>query len=180
MQHSLLHTREHVGLHHAAADQNSLWRMTEHQECAQLAEIVGFDGPDGIGGRGVFERTSRTSDDRGATGQSFQAVLVIRTNAAKGGIGGMASHINMPELRMHESVNGAPMVNDSHTNAGTDGNVGDAVQMLARAPSQFTQGGTIDVGVKPHGPVDAMLQRPDQIDVLPAGFGRAGNEPKSW
>ena len=68
MKHSLLNTGIHALLHDAAANQNALRGVTQHEQCAELPEVVDLDGPNRIRRRGVSERTPGSRNDRRAAG----------------------------------------------------------------------------------------------------------------
>ncbi len=70
-------------LHHAAAEDDPLWRDRQRDLRAELAEAVGFDVQDRMVRRRIAEFVVEPRDDGGAVRQTFEAVAVMRTHAGE-------------------------------------------------------------------------------------------------
>src|SRR5450631_4567609 len=84
----------------------------------------------------------------------------------------------MSEFRVHQPMNGVSVMDHANTDPSPHRDVRQTFEVLTCAPALLAERGRIDVSVEVNGLVEAKLQGPGQIGVLPPGFRGARYEPK--
>ena len=108
---------------------------------------------------------------RGAGGQPFEAVAVVRARPVEGVGGAVVGDADVSHLRVARAVERAAFYDRAASDAGAYGDVDQAADCAAIPPAVFSQGGGVYVGVERDREPELLNDGAYEIDVPPAGLG---------
>jgi hypothetical protein len=141
----------------------------------QLSETVRDEVPRGMVHGKLRGGHAGARLDGGPRREALDAVIVVRTYAAKG-VARLAHDPDVSELGVIHAEQRLAANDAADADAGAHGDVREIVQRAARAPAAFRKRRAVHVGVEAHGNAGAPAETARDVGIAPAGLRRRRDE----
>ena len=148
-------------LHHAAAEHDHLRRYRDDHVHAHLRQIRRLQLPRGVILGHQLGGKPPALFNRGAAGQPFEAVPMIRAYAVGHGVALLRREDHVPHFRVHQSVHHLAVDHQTAANARAHRHIQQAAVPLARAHGVFRQR-RVHIRVDARGHAQRVLERGHQ------------------